>query len=66
MELIPKPKSKFFKVKCKACEHEMIIFNHSKTIIRCQGKDCDEIIATPQGGKAEINAEILETLDENL
>ena len=63
MELIPKPNSKFLKVKCPECEHEMIIFNHAKTLIQCQGDGCEHIIAEPSGGKAFIEAEILETLD---
>ena len=63
MELIPRPKSKFLRVKCPECEHEMIIFNHAKTLITCQGADCEHVIAEPAGGKAFIEAEILEELD---
>ncbi len=60
MSLIPTPKSKFLKIKCKSCENEMIIFNHAKTIVKCT--NCDEILVKPLGGKASINAEILEEL----
>ncbi len=63
MSLIPTPTSKFMRVKCNECENEMIVFNHAKMIVKCQGKGCDEIIATPAGGKAEIHAEILEILN---
>ena len=65
MNLIPTPKSKFLKVKCTECEHEMIVFNHAKTNINCQNTECNALIAEPQGGKALINAEILEIMDEN-
>ena len=63
MELVPKPKSKFLKVKCPECGNEMIIFNHAKSQVVCQGKDCDHLIAEPAGGKAFIEAEILEELE---
>lgn len=65
MNLVPTPQSKFVKVKCTDCEHEMIIFNHAKTSIICQNTECDTLIAEPQGGKALIHAEILEIIDEN-
>ena len=51
------------RVKCNECENEMIVFNHAKMIVKCQGKGCDEVIATPAGGKAEVHAEILEILN---
>ena len=63
MNLIPTPTSKFLRVKCNECETEMIIFNHAKMIVKCQGDDCSATIATPAGGKAEIIAEILEILE---
>ena len=65
MNLVPTPKSKFLKVKCTECEHEMTIFNHAKTIIICQNEECDAKIAEPQGGKALVHAEILEIIDED-
>ena len=64
MSLIPTPNSKFLKVKCNDCETEMIIFNHAKTTVICQNEKCDTVIAEPLGGKAEINAEIIEILDK--
>lgn len=63
MELVPQPRSKFFKVKCPECEHEMIVFNHAKTDVVCQGEDCDHLIAEPAAGKAYIDAEIIEELE---
>ena len=63
MELVPQPRSKFLRVKCPECEHEMIVFNHAKSTVICQGEDCDHLIAEPAGGKAYIEAEILEELD---
>ncbi|MCY3411310.1 MAG: 30S ribosomal protein S27e [Candidatus Heimdallarchaeota archaeon] len=65
MSYVQSPKSKFLKVKCTACETEMIIFNHTKTAIFCSNEECNEAIATPLGGKAEIHAEIIEEMDDN-
>jgi small subunit ribosomal protein S27e len=62
MDLIQKPKSSFLKVKCQECEHEMMIFDHAKTKIECQGNKCSAIIAEPLGGKAHINGTIIEKL----
>lgn len=63
MELVPKPTSKFVRVKCPECEHEMIVFNHSKTKVECNGEDCNHLLVEPLGGKAFIDAEIIEELD---
>jgi len=62
MDLIPQPKSKFLKVKCRLCDNEMIIFNHSKSKVVCNSSDCSHLIAEPAGGKAFIDAEIIEEL----
>ena len=53
---------KWVKVRCHACGNEMTIFGKASTEIRCTGKNCDEVIAVPRGGKAAIKAEILELL----
>ncbi|MHA2104775.1 MAG: 30S ribosomal protein S27e [Candidatus Hodarchaeales archaeon] len=53
--------SRFLQVKCEKCENEQIIFSHAKSSIKC--RICDEIIAEPTGGKAQlINATVLNTL----
>lgn len=62
MDLIPKPNSRFLRIKCQECEHEMIIFDHAKTKIECQSDNCDALIAEPLGGKARLHAEIIEKL----
>ena len=63
MSLTSTPNSKFVKVKCKECEEETIVFNHAKTVVNCSNDSCEEILATPQSGKAEIHGEIIETLE---
>lgn len=52
--------SKFWKVRCKKCGAEIIVFSHASRNIRCP-KD-NEIIAQSTGGKLHlINSEIIET-----
>jgi small subunit ribosomal protein S27e len=60
-ELIPKPKSKFVKIKCHDCGNEQIIFNKVSTAVTCLV--CGTTLATPTGGKATIKGEILEVLE---
>lgn len=50
----------FIKVKCHECGQEATIFGKAATEIKC--KKCNEVIATPRGGKAAVKAEILELL----
>ena len=52
--------SKYMKVKCK-CGTECVIFSHTTHKIECSG--CNEVIAEPQGGKANVLAKIIEELD---
>ena len=53
--------SKFIKVRCKKCKNEQIIFQKASTVVKCLV--CEEILATPKGGKAEIKATVLEILE---
>jgi small subunit ribosomal protein S27e len=47
---------KFIKVKCK-CKNEQVMFEKPATVVRCLV--CNEIIAEPTGGKADIKADVL-------
>ncbi|TRO53914.1 30S ribosomal protein S27e [Candidatus Bathyarchaeota archaeon] len=58
--LIPRPSSRFLRVRCISCESEQIIFSHSSTKILCQ--TCGETLAEPTGGKAKINAPVIAVL----
>ncbi len=60
MELIPLPKSYFVRVRCPKCGNEQIIFSHASRIVKCHV--CDEVLARPKGGKAEILATVIEQL----
>jgi len=59
-ELIPAPKSKFVKVRCKKCKNEQIIFGKIATEVQCLV--CSSVLASPSGGKSKIKARVLEVL----
>ncbi len=59
-KLIPRPRSKFLKVKCPKCGNIQITFSHASRIVRCNV--CGEVLAKPRGGKAQILAEVLEEI----
>ena len=54
-------KSHFIKIRCQKCKNEQIIFEKPSSIIKCLV--CDEVIASPKGGKGNIKAQVLEVLE---
>lgn len=56
-----KSKSRFIKVRCQSCKNEQIIFEGATTKVQCLV--CNAIIAEPRGGKAKINARVVEVLN---
>lgn len=59
--LIPMPRSRFYRVVCKNCGAENIVFSHATFPSRC--KVCGVQLIEPTGGKAKIvNAEIVAEL----
>lgn len=59
-ELIPVPRSYFVRVRCPRCGNEQVIFSHASRVVRCHV--CEEVLARPRGGKAEILAPQMERL----
>ncbi|MCD6513711.1 MAG: 30S ribosomal protein S27e [Candidatus Asgardarchaeum sp.] len=57
--LIPQPRSKFLRVRCK-CGNEQIIFDRCSIRVICNV--CGEVLAEPTGGKSKIYGEIIEEL----
>lgn len=57
--MIPEPKGKFIKVRCK-CKNEQIIFGKCSTQVDCLV--CSKPLALPSGGKSKIEAEVIEIL----
>jgi len=60
-KLVPKPRSKFLRVKCPECGNEQIIFSHASTRVLCNV--CGALLAEPRGGKASVKGEIIAVLD---
>ncbi len=60
-KLIPKPRSVFLRVKCQKCGNEELLFSNSVNKITCNV--CGETLATPTGGRAEINGEVQSVLE---
>lgn len=54
------PKSKFIKVRCNKCKNEQVIFGKCSTQVNCLV--CNEVLATPSGGKSKIKGSVLEVL----
>jgi small subunit ribosomal protein S27e len=53
--------SQFFKVSCKDCSNEAIIFSRATTAIACGV--CGATLTSPAGGNAKlVGCEVLETL----
>ncbi len=57
MELIPRPRSKFLRVKCFDCGNEQTVFSNVATTVQCNV--CDAVLAEPTGGRSNIHGEII-------
>ena len=60
-KLLPKPRSKFLRVRCPECENEQIVFSHATTVVKCHV--CGTPLTEPRGGKALIKGVIVEELE---
>jgi small subunit ribosomal protein S27e len=54
--LVPRPTSRFLRVKCAGCESEQVVFSHATHEIKC--RTCGEVIVKPTGGKALIKGTV--------
>ncbi len=57
MELIPRPRSKFLRVKCFDCGNEQTVFSNVATTVQCNV--CDAVLAEPTGGRSKFHGEII-------
>jgi len=58
--LIPRPTSRFLRVRCEKCDGEQVVFSHATHVVRC--RTCGEVIAEPTGRKARIRGTIVAVL----
>ena len=53
---------KFLTVKCRKCKNEQTIFEKPSTKVKC--RKCDQVIALPTGGKADVRTTITGVIKE--
>ncbi|KYH25938.1 30S ribosomal protein S27e [Halalkalicoccus paucihalophilus] len=51
----------FYSVECPDCENEQIVFDKASTEVACAV--CGHTLARPTGGKADIEGEVIETVE---
>ena len=51
----------FYRAKCDECGNEQVVYSRASTSVECLV--CGTVIAKPTGGKAELNADVVETLE---
>ncbi|MHA1675450.1 MAG: 30S ribosomal protein S27e [Promethearchaeota archaeon] len=59
-ELVPKPKSRFLRIKCLNCGAEQIVFGCASIEVKCFV--CEKQLVQSTGGKARILTKISEVL----
>lgn len=59
--LLPRPRSRFIRVKCSDCGNEQVVFEHTASTVNCNV--CGTVLAEPTGGKAAIKGEIVASLE---
>ncbi len=60
-KLIPKPRSKFWRVRCLKCNNEQIIFSNATNKVSCNV--CGGVLAEPACGRSKIKGEIVSILE---
>lgn len=60
-KIIPKPTSKFFRVKCLKCGNEQLLFSNVVNKVNCNV--CGVELATPSGGKGVIKGEMVSVFE---
>jgi small subunit ribosomal protein S27e len=51
----------FFRVECPDCENEQVIFGKAASEVSCAV--CGSTLATPTGGEARFQGEVVETVE---
>ena len=58
---IPKPRTKFLKVKCSSCGNEQTIFSAASRDIKCLA--CNQLLAKSTGSKIKLKAKLVKELE---
>lgn len=57
VELIPKPKTKFIRVKCSGCGSEQTIFSAASTNVKCLA--CNQELAQSGASKIRLKTKVI-------
>lgn len=60
-DTMPKPRSKFLRVRCPDCGNEQVIFDSATIIVKCNV--CGRVLAEPSGGRAQIRGEVINIVE---
>lgn len=60
-KLLPRPRSKFLRVKCSDCGNEQVVFSNATNTVHCNV--CGATLAEPTGGKANLKGEVVASLE---
>ncbi len=51
----------FYRVVCADCENEQVVFSKAASVVSCAV--CGTTLATPTGGDAELQGDVVETVE---
>lgn len=51
----------FYRVSCQDCGNEQVVFDRASRTVQCAA--CEAVLVRPTGGKAAIDAEVLEVVE---
>ena len=57
---IPKPRTKFLKVKCSGCGNQQIIFDAASQDVKCLA--CNQLLAESTGSRIKLKAKVVKEL----
>jgi len=60
-KLLPRPRSKFLRVKCPDCGNEQVVFSNVTNTVHCNV--CSATLAEPTGGRTSIKGEVVASLE---
>ena len=52
----------FYSVRCPDCENEQVVFGKASTEVACAV--CGHVLVRPTGGNADIEGEVLDTVEQ--
>ena len=60
-KLLPRPRSKFLRVKCPNCGNEQVVFSSATSTVHCNV--CGATLAEPTGGKVNLKGDVVASLE---